>query len=135
MRRLLAVVVLTAFTAGFAGAWLYTQARAPQTIQIQLSSSPFPLVVGPNTLAVQVTDASGTPVENATVSVEATLAMGGQLPMHGTASQAVDGWYDIPITIPMRSHCGRSQLASLRTVPPKSADFWAWTNRPCCCGR
>jgi len=99
------------------------QSRAPQTIQIQLSSSPFPLVVGPNILAVQVTDASGAPVENATVSVEATLAMGGQLPMHGTASQAVDGWYDIPITIPMKE---RWYVTVTAEIPGMSEPVTDW---------
>ncbi len=115
--------MLTAFTAGLAGAWLYVQTRAPQTIQIELTSDPFPLVVGPNTLSVQVIDASGAAIENATVRIDASLAMGGQLPMHGTSSQAVDGWYDIDVTIPMKE---RWYVTVTAEIPGQSQPVTDW---------
>jgi hypothetical protein len=100
MRRILAAAVALILVVGIGTAlwWSQNQSTAPtdNLIQIELSSQPFPLIVGQNTLLVKLLR-GGAPVDGGRVSVEATRAMQGQLPLTAAAAESSGGVYRIPI--------------------------------------
>lgn len=109
--RYLAATVMIATLVAAAILWKFIQAQPPDSVYIQMTSAPFPMVVGPTTLAVSLTDADGQLVENAQVEVlgimshggpsHGDLTQGGVMSMTGQANSATDGLYQMSIMWPM----------------------------------
>ncbi len=95
MRRIFAAIFALIIIVTIAGAWWVNGTR--DSIHIQLGSHPFPLVVGQDTLTVSLTRADGSPVDGATVRVEANRVMQGQLPLTGSSHRSEGGVYSIPM--------------------------------------
>ncbi len=90
VRRWLLVVLLV-FVAASAGCQRASQqAAADQAPEIAaaLAIEPDPAVVGPANLAVTLTDASGAPVEGASVSLKGDMSHAGMAPVLAEASGA-----------------------------------------------
>lgn len=95
----MALIALILVVTGIGAFWLSQNASSALTdnsIHIELSSQPFPLIVGQNTLLVKLTR-GGAPVDGARVSVEAERAMQGQMPLTAATNTSADGLYRIPI--------------------------------------
>lgn len=93
---MVALVFVITFGAAF---WLSQNAAnipLDNSIRIELSSAPFPLIVGQNRLLVTLTR-NGEPVDGATVNVEALREMQGQVPLTATTSQSANGTYTLPM--------------------------------------
>ena len=94
--RAAAVVILIAVVA-LVAVWRLTQSPPDSTIQIQVSSHPFPLATGPGTLLVALTNADGAPVDDADVQVSANMMMPGMLPLTGRLEASHDGQYPVSL--------------------------------------
>jgi hypothetical protein len=70
-------------------------------VHIRMSSQPFPLAVGSNTLLISLVTEDGAPVDGAAISVASHRDHPGMLPMTGRAGSSTDGQYRVPITWPM----------------------------------
>lgn len=97
MRRFDALILVLVGIITLAAVWLFTRGIGVNAYQLQLTSNPFPLVVGQNTLQVSLLDGSGSAVDGATVSVTANRAMPGQLPINGRTTRSENGVYSIPL--------------------------------------
>ena len=63
---------------------------------IQISAEVGSMLVGQTELQVTVLEASGLPINDATVSIKGDMAHAGMQPVLGESSSAVDGVYTIP---------------------------------------
>lgn len=96
MRVRAATIALLLTIAALAIIWRVAQPPAAHdAIQISLSSVPFPQAVGPGTLLVALTRSDGTPVQDASVQVSATMMMPGMLPLAGRLEPIQGGQYPI----------------------------------------
>lgn len=96
-RRLLWVVLLLAVVVSAAGcqrASQQTPADQAPDIAAVLVVDPEPALVGPATLAVQMSDASGAPVEGAMVSLKGDMSHAGMQPVLGGAAETAAGVYE-----------------------------------------
>lgn len=96
VRRWLLVVLLV-FVAALAGCQRASQqAAADQAPEIAaaLAIEPDPAVIGPANLAVTLTDASGAPVEGASVSLKGDMSHAGMAPVLADASGGANGVYE-----------------------------------------
>ena len=69
--------------------------QAPEISAI-LAVDPEPALVGPATLSVQLSDASGAPVEGATVSLKGDMSHAGMQPVLAGATETAGGVYEAP---------------------------------------
>lgn len=93
---LLAAVAVAAF-------WL-TRTALPVTTpspQIVLTSHPYPLIVGTNTLDIRLAGADGAPLEVASVRVDSTARREGMLPLSRPATVTANGDFQAALTYPM----------------------------------
>jgi hypothetical protein len=67
--------------------------QAPE-ITVALISDSDPALVGPATLSVQMSDASGAPVEGATVSLKGDMSHAGMQPVLADAAETAAGVYE-----------------------------------------
>lgn len=67
--------------------------QAPE-IAALLTIDPNPAVVGPANLSVQLTDASGAPIEGATVSLKGDMSHAGMQPVLADAAETAAGGYE-----------------------------------------
>lgn len=100
MRYLIATVIGVMIII-FAAVTFLIRPQPTEDVHIRMSSQPFPLAVGANTLAIFLATTSGTPVDGASISVTSQRDHPGMLPMTGWARDSVDGLYHVPITWPM----------------------------------
>lgn len=92
---LLAVlIVLLAATAGCQRASQQAATDQAPEIAAGLIVAPDPAVVGPANLQVTLTDASGAPVEGASVSLKGDMSHAGMKPVLAEASGGANGIYD-----------------------------------------
>lgn len=102
MRRFLTAIFVLVIVVTLVGAWWFLRGNAPapapvdDSLRIALSSDPFPLVVGRDSLIVTLTKA-GVPVDGATVRIEANRSMEGQLPITAVTRASEDGVYTLPL--------------------------------------
>ncbi len=79
------------------GVLLFQEGQPDDGIEIHLTSDPFPLSLGKNTLFVSLTGADGEAVTDASVGVTAQMVHQGMLPLSGRAAAVGDGVYSVPI--------------------------------------
>ncbi len=113
MRHLIIAVAILVVVAA-AGAAALRQRQPQNVIQIQMSSDPFPMAVGPATLRIALVNSDGSRIENATLFVTGQMHHGGMLPIHAQTNRSSDGIYEIPIMWPMM---GMWQLDVSAEVP------------------
>lgn len=65
-------------------------------VRIELAVEPQPPATGDATLIVTLTDASGTPINGATISVEGNMDHAGMEPVNGESSESEGGVYRVP---------------------------------------
>lgn len=95
MRVRAAAVMIMITAVALAVVWRLSQPPADSTIQIHLSSDPFPLATGPGTLMITLTNADGESVDDADVQVTANMMMPGMLPLTGRLEASHDGHYPV----------------------------------------
>lgn len=83
--------------------------------QIILSSHPYPLIVGTDTLFIQLVDASGGPLQAARVTVDTSSVHPGTLPLSRPASLQADGTYSATLTWSMTGQWSIDVAAELTT--------------------
>jgi hypothetical protein len=93
MALLLAVVVAAA---GCQRASQQAPADQAPEIAAALIIDPEPALVGPATLSVQLSDASGAPVEGAAVSLKGDMSHAGMQPVLANAAETAGGGYETP---------------------------------------
>ncbi|MBK9746899.1 MAG: FixH family protein [Anaerolineae bacterium] len=103
-RMIIAVVAVIVVVAVGIGTYLVVRGSQEEVlmddqIHIQLSSKPFPLIVGVNTLVLRVVK-NGEPISGASIEVEANRTMQGQIPLYGRATEDQEGVYEIPMVWP-----------------------------------
>lgn len=86
-------LVLLAFILLAVGACRGQTAQQAQGVQIDLRLSPDRPAVGPTTIAVQLQDATGRPIEGAKVDVEGTMTHAGMQPVIARAREVGNGRY------------------------------------------
>lgn len=91
-------LVIIAIAAVALGVSLVLQNQPAGAVKVELSSDPFPLAVGQNTLLIRLTNGDGSPVNDASIEVAALMHHGGSLPLRGQTSGGIDGEYRLPIT-------------------------------------
>jgi len=92
---LAALVVLALLPAGCQRASQQTPADQALEITATLTIDPDPATVGPASLQVQLTDASGAPIEGATdMKLKGDMSHAGMQPVLAEASGGVDGVYE-----------------------------------------
>lgn len=101
MRVRAATIVILLTMVALAALWRATQPPDDNSIQLDLTSDPFPLAASPGTLLVALSRADGTPVDDASVQVSATMIMPGMLPLVGRPGNSQDGLYPVSIMWPM----------------------------------
>lgn len=89
-----ALIVLLAATAGCQRASQQAAADQAPEIAAALAIDPDPAVVGPASLRVMLTDASGAPVEGASVSLQGDMSHAGMAPVLAEASGGANGVYE-----------------------------------------
>lgn len=118
MRHLIPALGIVAILA-LGGILICTQAQSRNTIQIQMSSDPFPLAVGPSTLRIALVNSDGSRVENAILDVVSQMHHGGMLPIEAHTNRRSDGIYEVPVMWPMMGQWQidvRAQLPNSETV-------------------
>jgi hypothetical protein len=100
MRHLITAMTIIAIVV-IAGFLILTQSQPQNTVQIQMSSDPFPLAVGPATLRIALVNSDGSRIENASILVSSQMHHGGMLPINTRANPSADGIYKVPIMWPM----------------------------------
>jgi hypothetical protein len=88
---LLAAALLTVSAAGCQRASQQAPADQAPEIAAALIVDPDPALVGPATLAVQLSDAGGAPVEGATVSLKGDMSHAGMTPVLADAAETTGG--------------------------------------------
>jgi hypothetical protein len=87
------------------GVWALTGGAIPNVTttapRVQLRSDPYPMVIGPASLFIIITDSAGNAVEDASVSLVGQMIHDGMLPQYGRAAGYQDGAYRFAITWPM----------------------------------
>jgi len=94
--RFLVAGILLAFVASM-GFFLWRSDDKPVSVQIELHSDPFPMVIGPTDLIVSLKDSHGMPIEGADVYVITQHMHHGAPPITDTARRYEDGHYYIPV--------------------------------------
>ncbi len=90
---LAALIVILATLAGCQRASQQSAADQAPEIAASLAIDPDPAVVGPANLAVTLTDASGAPVEGASLSLKGDMSHAGMAPVLAEASGGAEGVY------------------------------------------
>lgn len=90
---LVALIILLATTAGCQRASQQAAIDQAPEIAAALIVDPTPAVVGPANLAVTLTDASGAPVEGASLSLKGDMSHAGMKPVLAEASGGANGVY------------------------------------------
>ena len=96
-RRILWIVVAVAMIVSAAGCQRASrQGPADQAPEIAavLILNPEPALVGPATLSVQLSDASGAPVQGAAVSLKGDMSHAGMQPVLADAAETAAGVYE-----------------------------------------
>jgi hypothetical protein len=134
--RFLAAAVTILVLVIIIAAALFLQDQPLSTVQIRLSSEPFPLAVGPTTLLISLTNDDGAPVDNASIEVVGHMSHAGMLPLAGRTSASSNGQYRVSIpwtmmgswTVDVTAELpGRSEVVQERfevfayPVPPANA--------------
>lgn len=101
--------------------WFMNQSNTSPVITVQLTSAPFPLTVGRTTLQVLLSDADGTPIEDASLQVASTITQGGELTLFTDAVSGTDGQYSVPMTYP---RMGKWTIEITGTRPNQQAAFY-----------
>jgi hypothetical protein len=96
-RALLVATILSALSASMACS---PTSEPEHDFGVELSFSPE-LRVGETTCAVQLSDASGTPLRGAMVEVEGNMNHAGMVPVFGTAEETAPGRYEAPLEFTM----------------------------------
>lgn len=76
------------------------QKSGPETqdsYQVSFAVEPAQPVVGPSTLVLTLADASGEPVTNATVAIEANMSHAGMVPVNAAATDGQGGVFRVPL--------------------------------------
>jgi hypothetical protein len=94
MKPIFRISILVAFAV--VGCAQQSQSAAVADVQIELSVTPAPPAVGDSTLIVTLTDASGAPINGATVAVEGNMDHAGMEPSTGQTSEDTEGIYRVP---------------------------------------
>jgi hypothetical protein len=111
--RLITLIVVMTIIAVAGGVVLLRQNQPPGSVEIRLSSDPFPLAVGPATLLVSLVNSDGTPVENASVEVTGQMEHTG-MPLSGQTNSSQNGEYRLDMTI---SRMGSWRFDVTATLP------------------
>lgn len=88
------------FVVAISALWIFSQRPLPSTVKIEMTSNPFPLVLGQTNLMIAVTQGEGTPLD-AEVTVAANMMMEGMLPVNMQKTIYKNGLYQVPIIWPM----------------------------------
>jgi len=70
-------------------------------VAIEKTISPDPAHVGPETINLKLSDATGTPLTGAQIAVEADMSHAGMSPLFGTAKEVQTGRYQAHLEFPM----------------------------------
>lgn len=73
-----------------------TPTTAPIHVEISARAEPEPLAVGETTLIVTLQDASGTPIDGATLQVHGDMDHEGMTPIDREVSESINGEYRVP---------------------------------------
>ena len=78
--------------------WFYNQSTQALEVDVQLTSTPYPLTIGPSNMLVTLTDDNGKPVEGAVIKAAGVMDHEGAIPVYGRVTDLSDGQYSIFIT-------------------------------------
>ncbi len=97
MRYLIPILVVVFIIVAVA-VWIISQPPEPQPVEIVMSSDPFPMHLGANTLSIALTQADGSLLRDALVAVDVSMDMEGMLlPTTGYAEIDDEGIYHFPV--------------------------------------
>lgn len=82
------------------------QEKTVGTLKLRVSTAPEPATLGDNTLRIEVTDAQGQPVTDATVALEYTMDMPGMMIDKAQASHTRAGVYEAKVRFTMAGPWG-----------------------------
>ena len=90
---LIGLLIISVASIGF----FVLSAEDEPSVQIELYSDPFPMVLGPMELMVSLTDGRGNPIEGADVSTTTRMIHEGSPPINDVARRYEGGYYYVPI--------------------------------------
>jgi hypothetical protein len=99
--RIFAAAAIIVGVAVVAGILLFRQTAPAGSVQIHMTSDPFPMSIGNTTLLVTLTNADGARMDEAAVEVSAEMMHMGMLPLTRQTSHSLNGEYRVPIIWPM----------------------------------
>jgi len=76
-------------------------ASTPEAVAIEKTISPEPARVGPETINLKLSDATGKPLTGAQIAVEADMSHAGMSPAFAVAKEAEAGRYETRLDFPM----------------------------------
>ncbi len=88
-------------------------------IGLKMSLSPEPPTVGPTIATFTLTDASGQPINGATLELEGNMSHAGMVPLFSQASEMGNGHYEAPIEFTM----GGDWFILVKTTLPTGQTF------------
>ena len=89
------------WAAAFVGGACAPDAGQEVDVRIACTLQPQPPVVGPATAAIELKDASGAPLQGATLSVEGNMNHAGMVPSFATVRETGDGRYEAKLQLTM----------------------------------